>query len=250
MQKVIIIDDEQNAREVIASIIKRKIRQLQIVATPDSVHSGLLAIKEHNPDIVLLDIQMHDGSGFDLLKKLKTIDFKVIFITAHKEYALKAIKFSAIDYVIKPIDADELVEAIKKAMEAVDHKYIVLSLEAHKNNFLHEKEPKKIILRTFDSVYSINVNDIVRLEADGNYTRFFLYDRQKIMVSTIIKEYDELLSEYGFFRTHQSHLINMAYFIRFKKDDGGFAVLKNDFSVPVSSRKRELFMQVIDELGK
>ena len=145
-------------------------------------------------------------------------DFKIIFITAHEEYALEAIKYRAIDYVLKPIRVNEIVNAITKAMKTVGHRYSSMVFEAYQtkdNNYLKQK---KIILKTMNSIYSVNVNDIIRLESDGNYSKFFLNNGQKILVSNILKEYEELLHEYGFFRTHQSHLINLEYLVQFKKN--------------------------------
>ncbi len=249
MLKVVIIDDELNAREVIASIIKKHCAHVNIVADADSVQSGISIIEQHKPDIVFLDIHMHDGSGFDLLRKLKSIDFKIIFITAFEEYAVKAFKFSALDYLLKPVEAEDLVTAIKKAEELIQQQDIYDNLEAFKSNYFSKnKESKKLILKTLDSVYVINFTDIVRCESDGCYTKFFLNNSQKIMVSTILKEYDEMLTEYGFFRIHQSHLINLDYFMQFKKNDGGFVIMKDGTHVPVSSRKKELLMQVLEKL--
>ena len=246
MLNLIIIDDMQNAREVIASIIRKSFKKINIVATADSVKSGIQAIKQHSPDIVLLDIQMHDGSGFDLLNKIKPLKFKVIFISAYEEHALKAFKFSALDYILKPIDSAELVTAIKKAEEALAQAGIEEGIDVISNN--RDKESKKIVLKTSESIHVINVKDIIRCEADENYTSFFLNDTNRILISKPLKEYDELLTEYGFFRIHQSHLINLNYFKQFKKADGGFAVMSDGTSVPVSSRKKDLFLQTIENL--
>lgn len=249
MYRLVIVDDMRNAREVIASIIEKRCKNVNIVATAESVKSGIQAIKEHKPDIVLLDIQMHDGSGFELLNKLKPFNFKVIFITAYEEYALKAFKFSAVDYVLKPIDSVELVSAIEKAQQVLPQADTSQSLNALENNYTnHNKEQKKIVLKTQESIYVLNVKDIIRCEADENYTRFFLNDGRRILISKPLKEYDEMLTEYGFFRVHQSHLINLDYFKQFKKIDGGFAVMSDKSEIPVSSRKKDLFLQTIDKL--
>ena len=248
MQKLIIVDAEQNIIEEVAEIINMHLPEVHIVATAGSVRKGITIIKQFNPDIVLLDIQMPDGDSFELLKKLNYMDFKIIFITAHEEYALEAIKYRAIDYVLKPIRVNEIVNAITKAMKTVGHRYSSMVFEAYQtkdNNYLKQK---KIILKTMNSIYSVNVNDIIRLESDGNYSKFFLNNGQKILVSNILKEYEELLHEYGFFRTHQSHLINLEYLVQFKKDEGGIAILKDGSTVPVSLRKKEMLMQTIKNL--
>jgi two-component system LytT family response regulator len=249
MLRLIVIDDLQNAREVIASIIKKHCKQVQLVGVADSVQSGIQAIKQHKPDLVLLDIQMHDGTGFDLLNKCKPVDFKVIFISAYEEHALKAFKFSALDYILKPIDSKELIAAIEKAEATIRQPPIASTLDVLENNYSNVgKESKKIVLKTADSIYAVNINEIVRCESEENYTHFYLADGKKILISKPLKEYDELLSEFGFFRIHQSHLINLDYFERYKKAYGGFAVMKDSAEIPVSTRKKDLFLRAIEKL--
>jgi len=251
MIKLVVVDDVQKAREVLVTLINKFCRNVEIVATADSVKSGAEVIKQYQPDIVLLDIKMKDGSGFDLLNKCQPINFQVIFISAYDEYALKAFKFNALDYLLKPIDSNELIEAIQKAENAVKHKLPI----PNKSPEIHEVSPKidnrktgKIILKTLDSIYFVNIKDIIRCESDDSYTKFFLNDGQKILITRPLKEYDELLSEFGFFRTHQSHLINLDYFVQFKKTLGGFAIMKDGTEIPVSSRKKDLFLQYIESL--
>jgi two-component system LytT family response regulator len=249
MLKLVIIDDMQNGREVIASVIKKHCKQVEVVAEADSVKSGIEAIRKHKPDIVLLDIQMHDGTGFDLLNKLKPVDFRVVFISAYEEHALRAFKFSAVDYILKPIDSNELITAIQKAEDSLQQAVNSQNFDVIESNYSNDsKESKKIILKTIDSIYAISIKDIVHCEAEENYTRFFLSDGRKILISKPLKEYDELLSDFGFFRAHQSHLINLDYFEHFKKANGGFAVLKDGSVIPVSSRKKDLFLQTIEKL--
>ena len=238
-----------NARELIYALIQKHCKNVEVVATADSVKSGMQVIKQYKPDIVLLDIKMHDGTGFDLLNKVKPVDFQVIFISAYEEHALKAFKFSAVDYILKPIDSNELIAAIKKAEEAISPLNGLHHLDVLETNYSSDnRETKKIILKTLDSIYAVNVKDIVRCESDTSYTQFFLNDTRKILISKPLKEYDELLSEFGFFRTHQSHLINLDFFEQYKKADGGFAIMKDGTAIPVSSRKKDLFLQTIDKL--
>ncbi len=239
----------QNAREVISSIIKNHCKQVQIVGEADGVKSGIDVIKEYKPDVILLDIQMHDGSGFDLLNKLKPFDFKVIFISAYEEHALRAFKFSAVDYILKPIDSTELVASIEKIEQLMKPATLSENLTVLENNYSSkDRENKKLILKTQESIYAVNIKDIVRCEADTSYTTFFLNNSQKILISKPLKEYDELLAEFGFFRIHQSHLINLDYFKQFKKADGGFAIMSDNSAIPVSSRKKDLFLQAIEKL--
>ena len=249
MLKLVIIDDMQNAREVINSMVKKYCKNVEVEATADSVKSGLKAIKQYTPDIVLLDIKMHDGTGFDLLNKCKPVNFQVIFISAYEEHALKAFKFSAIDYILKPIDSNELITAVNKAEEAALHTNGTQHLDVLEANYSNDiKETKKIILKTIDCIYAVNIKDIIRCESDASYTRFFLNDGRKILISKPLKEFDELLSAFRFFRSHQSHLINLDYFEQYKKADGGYAIMKDNSSIPVSSRKKDLFLQTINKL--
>jgi two-component system LytT family response regulator len=245
MLRTVIIDDEQNIRDVVSLILKKHCPTVEILGTADTVAAGIELIKSKNPDLVLLDIHLQNETGFDLLNKLSPVNFRTIFITAHEEYAVKAFKFSAIDYLLKPINSIELIEAINK-VAAAKSPTSEIELGVFNNNQTSKgKELKKIILKTADSIYSVNIREIIRCEADTYYTKFFLPDQQMIMVSTPLKEYDELLSEYGFFRVHQSHLINLDYFTKYKKTDGGFAVLKDGSEIPVSTRKKDLFLEAI-----
>ncbi len=190
MLKVVIIDDELNAREVIAQTLLDSCKNVTIVGTADSVKSGIKAIELHDPDIVLLDVQMPDGTGFDLLSKISEINFKVIFITAHQEFAMQAFKFSALDYILKPVDAEELASAIKKAEETLEQKNISLNMNALHNNMHNpSKETKKLILKSSDHIHAINVKDIIRCESEGNYTRFILNDGRKLLATKILKEF-------------------------------------------------------------
>jgi two-component system LytT family response regulator len=246
MLKVLIIDDEQNTREVISIILKKHCPELEIIGYGDSVQTGIQAIENLEPDLVLLDINLPDGDGFDILKHFERPEFKVVFITAYENYALKAFKFSAVDYILKPVNSAELVETVKK-IAAQYQATSALEIHTLNRNFENKnKESKKIILKTQDSIYAVNVTDIIRCESDTYYTKFFLNDGEMVMVSSTLKNYDEMLSEYGFFRIHQSHLINMDYFVKFKKTDGGFAILKDGSEVPVAMRKKELFLQTIE----
>lgn len=246
MLKVLIVDDEQNARDVIAVILKKNCAGIDLVGEADGVQTGITAIRELKPDLVLLDIHLKDGTGFDLLKQLGEPEFKIIFITAYEEYALKAFKFSATDYILKPINSKELLDSVGRVVQ--DFKATTAAeLAALNRNYSNQsKESKKIILKTSDSIYVVPVTDIIRCESDTYYTKFYLNDGEKIMVSNTLKSYDELLSEFGFFRVHQSHLINMDYFSKFKKVDGGFAVMKDGSEIPVAMRKKELFLQMIE----
>lgn len=249
MLKVVIIDDELNAREIIASTLLENCKKVSLVGTADNVKNGIRAIELNKPDIVLLDVQMPDGTGFDLLNKVGDIDFKVIFITAHQEFAMQAFKFSALDYILKPVDPQELSQAIDRAAETLEQKNISLNMSALKDNMGQpNKGSKKLILKSSDQIHAINVKDIVRCESDGNYTTFILNDGRKLLATRILKEFDEMLQPYNFFRVHQSHLINIDYFETYKKADGGTVIMTDKSEIPLASRKKEAFLKLLSSL--
>jgi len=245
MTSIIVIDDETRARETIIDILSLSNIDLNIVGQADSVTSGYEIINQKKPDLILLDVNLIDGTGFDILKKFDQINFKIIFITAHEEYAVQAFKFSAVDYILKPIVASELLDAVDRAVKAIQQEDTDLKLGALLSNL---EKIKKIVLKTAESIHIINIKNIIRCEADVNYTYFFLDNSDKLMVSKTLKEYSELLEPAGFFRTHQSHLVNLDHVIRFDKTEGGHLVMADESIVPVSSRKREQLFKVFERM--
>lgn len=249
MLRTIIIDDEAHMRQTLEKMVDRFCLNLNLVATADGVKRGVSAIRQYHPDLILLDIKMNDGTGFDLLKQIEPIDFKIIFITAYDQYAVKAIKFSAIDYLLKPIDPDELILATKKADEIVQQDFNI-QLNALSENLKNgEQSDKKIILKTFDNIHLVKVRDITYCESEGSYTNICLMNGKRILVSNTLKDYDEMLKESGFYRVHKSYLINMRFVERFERTDGGHVILENGSRVPVASRKREELLEMFDRLA-
>lgn len=249
MLRAIVIDDIEAIRKKNSAIIKSSCPNISIIGQADSVESGLKLIKQLSPDIVFLDVEMPDGTGFDLLQKLKPINFKVIFITGYEDFAIKAFRFSAIDYLLKPLDANDLIEAVKKAEESLSKEVFDMKLSNLFANLERPKNLQKLVLKTADKIYSVNVQDVVNCESDKNYTTFHFINAPKLIVSTNLKEYETLLTPFNFFRTHQSHLINMAYFDHFIKTDGGNTIImKNKTSIPLSVRKKEEFLVLLDNL--
>lgn len=247
MLKAVIIDDIESIRKKNSTIIKANCPNIVIVGQADSVDSGIKTIKHHSPDIVFLDVEMPDGTGFDLLQKLKPLNFKVIFVTGYEDFAIRAFRFSAIDYLLKPLDPNELIEAVKKAEDSMSKEVFDMKLNNLFTNLERPKNLQKLILKTADKIYSVNVQDIVNCESDKNYTTFNFINAPKLVVSTNLKEYEILLTPFNFFRTHQSHLINMSYFDHFIKTDGGNTiVMKNKTTIPLSVRKKEEFLQLLD----
>ena len=249
MLRTVIIDDEKDARINTINLVNTYCSNITIVGIAQNVAEGVDKIKEVKPDLILLDIDMPDGSGFDLLKKLMPINFYVIFITAYAEHAIKAIKFNALDYLLKPLDIEDLLLAVNKATVNKNSNHETLKI----NNLLeeiHRPEKLRIALSTCESIYFISPEQIIRVEADANYSHFYLTDNRKIMVSKPLKEYAELLECQGFFRTHQSHLINLAYLKQYDKAQGGYIVLNNNEQIPMIARKKENLLKAFKEFKK
>jgi two-component system LytT family response regulator len=247
MIKALIIDDENRTRELIAKMITSFGFDIEAIPAGENVQSGIKAIEEIKPDIVFLDIQMPDGTGFDVLKSVKEKNFEVVFITAHEEFAIKAIKFSALDYLLKPIDPMELKAAVEKAMKTINEKKEDSQFDALQNN-IQPNQKRRLVLKTQESVYVVELDEIIRCEADRNYTSFFLSGGKKILVSKTLKEYETLLSSHNFLRVQQSHLINLDYVDRYDKGNGGSVVMKDGSEVPLSPAKREVFFKILENL--
>ncbi|MCD4746938.1 MAG: LytTR family DNA-binding domain-containing protein [Bacteroidales bacterium] len=245
--KIIIIDDEARTRKSIADILKFSPQNISLVAEAKNVATGITAISTYKPDLVLLDINMPDGTGFDLLKKLDNINFKIIFITAYEEYAVQAFEFSAIDYILKPVDPKKLFDAINKAHHLVEQENINLKLNALFANLENSaSENKKLVLKTAENIYIVNTNDIIRCESDAGYTQFHLLNGNKILVSKNLKEFENMFDGYGFYRIHQSHLINLKYIDHYSKIEGGAVVMKDNSELPVARRKKDSFLKLLE----
>ncbi|MFA6925112.1 MAG: LytTR family DNA-binding domain-containing protein [Bacteroidales bacterium] len=241
MLKTIIVDDEPKSKELLRNILKQHCSSIvSIVDEATDVKSGIEKILKHKPDLVFLDINLPDGDGFDIIKKIKNVDFKVIFITAHEEHAVQAIKFSALDFIVKPIVNEELFAAIAKASEVIKSGEYQMKIKTLIDNFnATSLLNKKIVLSTTDSMNIVDVSDINRCESLDNYTLFIIKNGLKLIVHRTLKEYEELLSCYGFFKVHQSHLVNINYIQSF---DNKFELLqmKDGSSINVSRRREEL----------
>lgn len=248
MLRTILIDDEERVRRTLEKLVKRYCPNVKLIAEAFGVASGIEAIRKHHPDLVLLDIKMGDGTGFNLLEQLEPVDFKVIFITAYDQFAIKAIRFSALDYLLKPVDPDELVNAISKAEKVLLHEMNRQLSTLAENIRSEDAANRKIILKTFENIHLLKLKDIGYCESDGNYTNFHLVNGGTILVSNTLKEYDEMLSEYGFFRIHKSYLINLIHIERFEKAEGGSIVLDNDIKLPVASRKKEQLLDMLHRI--
>lgn len=249
--KVLIIDNDSSIREGLKNLLQKLCPQITKIDEATGVMEGIQAIANLKPELVFLDVEMDDGTGFDLVQKIGNYNFQLVFITAHNKYAVNAFKLSAIDFLLKPIDPMELVVSVNKAIAQLKNKDLeqqVKLLEESLQSFSGARsQDKKIALNDGNSIHYIKVSDIIYCKADGSYTVFYLTNSRKIMVSKILKEYEDLFEDFGFLRTHHSYLINTTKISKFDKTDGGQLILEENHSVPVSARKKE---QVLEILGK
>lgn len=250
MLRTIIVDDEEHVRLTLQKFLARYCPQVSVTGQAESVAEAFDMINRHHPDLVLLDIKMGDGTGFDLLKKFESPDFRVVFITAHDQYAVQAFKVSAIDFILKPVDPEQLADAVAKAQHAVKQD-LRIKLEALETN-LHTDQNlrKKIVVKTLDNIYLLETGCITHLESDSSYTKIFTTEQGEIMTSRPVKDYEEMLAGFGFLRIHRSFLINLMHVKRLEKGEGGFVLLTGEYKIPVASRKRDVIINLLDELAE
>lgn len=242
--KAIIIDDIAQSRATLKEDLEAYCPEIEVIGEAEGVVSGARLLKKTIPDVLFLDIQMPDGTGFDLLEILPKIPFKIIFTTASDAFAIRAFRFSAVDYLLKPVDPDDLMEAVNKLKLAPAGQDLDLLLDNMKN----QEAPKKLSLHTQDKIQIVNVSDIIRCESSGNYTIFHFADGTNLMVTRTLKEYDQLLGDSGFFRVHQSHLVNKKHITAYVKTEGGYLLMSNNQHVSVSLRKKASVMEMLEKL--
>ncbi|WP_316817448.1 LytTR family DNA-binding domain-containing protein [Pedobacter nyackensis] len=239
--KALLIDDEHSNNENLAALLQKYCPRISIIGTAAELNTAIDLINLHQPDILFLDIQMGTQSGFDLLKTLPKKDFEVIFVTAFDKYGIEAIKFAALDYLLKPVNISELVIAVNKAEEKYTAKEKNKQLDFLLNHIQNEtRQPTKIALPQLHEIRYVSINEIIRCEADNSYTFFFLTNGDRILVSRAIKEYADLLKSVGFLRTHQSHLVNSFFVKSWIKEDGGVLLLSNGDKIPVSKPNKSM----------
>jgi two-component system LytT family response regulator len=242
MFTAIIVDDESKSRLTLATLLEKYCTNINVVAEASNIPAAIEAIQYHKPAIIFLDIQLQDGNGFDLLNQLGKIQSNIIFTTAYDEYAVKAFRFSAIDYLLKPIDPDQLTAAIKKVSHVSSPANAQLKLETFTENF--NSTDKKIIIHSHQGLYTIKVADIARCEADSNYTTIFNKNGQRIVTTKSLREYEELLLDYEFFRVHKSHLINLSY-IKSCDFTNNTITLDDNSTVEIARRRKESLLQLL-----
>lgn len=234
MIKAIIVDDEKDGAEVLQFLVQQNCPQVQVMSLEHSVESAISSIQKIKPDLVFLDIEMPTGTGFDVIQQTSELGYETIFITAYEHYAIKAFKTNAIDYLLKPVDVDELINAVKNAEKRINssNKNNNAAIESLILNAIHKN--KKISIPSQDGVLWVDIDDILRLEADSNYTHVYIKNKKKLTVAKTLKSFEDQLSNSTFFRTHSAHLINVNEIEKYIKGDGGTLVLKDGSSIPVS----------------
>ncbi len=239
MLKGIIVDDEPNGRSVLGHLINLYCPDLTILASCASAEEARKSIEEHQPDLVFLDIEMPNENGFQLLKSLPEINFHIIFVTAYDAYAIKAIKFNALDYILKPINVEELVNAVKKIKEIGQKRKNQPLVKNLLEDIQNKNTFKKITIPIREGYLFVDVSELIRCESDSNYTIFFMTDKSKIVSSRTLKEFEDILTLHQFLRVHKSHIVNIHHIKGYIKGEGGFLTLSDNSKIEVSRRKKE-----------
>ncbi len=248
MIRTIIVEDEQQSADVLALMLKDFSSLIEVVDICNTPAKGIESIQKNVPSLVFLDIEMPKMNGFNMLKKIDPFDFDVIFTTAYNKYAINAIKISAFDYLLKPIDKDELGKAIHKCQQNMEQKNIGYKIDILLKNIMqHSALEKTLTLASLDGVRFIKMKDIVRLEAKGRYTKFYLLNQETILTSRTLGDFEETLSTNGFFRIHETHIINLLYIYRFHKGDN-YVLLTDKTELPIARRRKEDFLKLIPRI--
>jgi two-component system LytT family response regulator len=249
MIRAVIVEDEKKSQEALIALLSRHCKQVDVIGVAEGVREALDLIPEKNPDVIFLDIQMPDGSGFKLLELLDKHNFEVVFVTAYDQYAIKAIKYSALDYLLKPVIPEDLIRAVEKVETRKQTLRLNQNIKVLLENLRSSREkPSKIVLNTAEQIHVVDIDTIIRCESDNYYTRFFFTNNKTLLISRTLKENEELLSEYGFIRPHKSHLVNLKYIKGYSKVDQGQILMTDGTLIPVSRRKREKVVEIITNL--
>ncbi len=252
--KILVIDNENEVRQILKDMVEAWEKGMHIIDEANGVANGIEKINTFNPDVVLLDVEMDDGTGFDLLRRLSNPVFQLIFTTAHNKYAVQAIKFSAIDYLLKPVDPVDLNIALQKAADNINHhtlqNQLLVLMQQIGNKDGAAGMAKQIVLKDIDKTYFVKLSDILYCGAEGSYTKFYIANAEPIFVSRNLRSYEELLAPAGFIRTHHSCLVNPEKIkIYDRKTDCGTLVLEGGHTVPVSQRKKDFVIQFLENRG-
>jgi len=249
MIRTIIIEDEPVSRETLTIMLKRYPDDIEIVDTCSNPTDGIESIARHAPELIFLDIQMPKMTGFDMLKKIPKIDFEVIFTTAFDHYAINALRISALDYLLKPVDAEDLTSAIEKCKQRLMEKKPTFQFENLFNN-LTNKNPldKTLALSASDGISFVKMSDILRVEANGRYSKFYLLNKETILVSKTLGDFEEILAANQFFRIHDSAIVNLNHVKKFIRGDGGTIILSDNTELDVARRRKDEFVKLIPKI--
>lgn len=247
MATILIVDNENHCIESILDLISQCNFNFDFITSAQNVEDALYKTKEYNPDLIFLDVQLGNKTCFDFLSQLKRRDFDLIFITAYDQYAIKAFEFSALDYLLKPINIDDFRRAVKKYQNKVSRKDFDNKMNVLLHNLHNEKSKKKITIPSQEGLEFLELQEIVRFQADGNYTHIFMNDGTKFTASKSLKFFDEMLSELNFFRVHHSHIINLEFVKRYYRGKGGYLIMEDDTTVNVSVRKKDSLLKFLTE---
>jgi two-component system, LytTR family, response regulator len=245
MIKAIVISGDAHVIELVKKFVQSFCPSMQVEDSTGDLKTGVSLINQQQPDVVFIDTFLADGSGFELLNHFTYPDFKTIIISEYAEYAVKAIDYSASGYLLKPINDQKFIAAVQRTTEIINREE-KLQLGLFENNL---QKNENIMLRTSEQIHLVNFSDLIRAEADGNYSTFYISDGRKVIVSKPLKEFEEKLLENGFFRIHKSHMINTKKLSYFDKADGGFVIMIDESRIPVSSRKRDAVIELLDTLS-
>jgi two-component system LytT family response regulator len=245
--KAVIIEDEERSRIVMQNLLETYCPDVEVVDTADSVNAALKAIRTHQPDIVFMDVQITGGTGFDVLDKLDDFQASLVFTTAYDTYALKAFKFSAIDYLLKPIDIEELKSAVRKAALSQQQNISQYKIQNLLSNIRHPEEDPVLLVSTLEAYEFVRIRDIIRCEAEGAYTKVILKDALPIMVSKVIKEFEFLLQDYGFYRVHQSYLINLKEIKKYVKSEN-YLIMRDGTNIQLARSRKDQFFNAINKV--
>jgi len=246
--RTLIVDDSALGVRTLQAIIKKYCPQVEVIGTANNIAQAFPLVVQLRPELILLDIEMPGGDGFSLLEKLRPLDLpiQVIFVTAFNQYAIKAIKFSALDYILKPVDSQELVEAVVKAEKNLtDEKFKKRYLGLIDNFLVQEKELHKLAIPTHQGYQFIPIEAIMRCESEGNYIRVFTRDGLSILATRLLKEVEDLLESHRFMRIHRSHLINLDYVLQYQRGDGGIVKLTDGTELSVSRSRKDALLNVL-----
>jgi len=244
MIRTVLIDDETDSIRVLQKLLETYCPQVEVVGTAEGVETGLEVIQETRPDLLLLDIEMTQGNAFDLLNRLRPLTFQVIFVTAFDNYAIRAFKYSAVDYLLKPVDIDELVSAVRRVTERSQQRNIIDQMQVFLDNMgTYSLAQQKMAVPTVDGLIFINLREVVRLEAKSSYTQINLENGEVVMATRTIKDYEDILPETLFCRIHNSHIINLQKIEKYHKGRGGYVILEDGSEIEVAIRRRQEFLR-------